>query len=98
MDGKTNTPIPAERQLVGGRAKTTVARPEERPALISTPIRQSADGESQNRFRPGELQKVVALQCRLLATRADAGLPLDSRSLLNLIRVSRDLIDLSAAA
>jgi hypothetical protein len=37
------------------------------------------------------LDRIIAGQCRLLAARADAGLPLDPRSLFNLVRLCRDL-------
>jgi hypothetical protein len=90
--GFRNTRIPAARQVV--LADTAISYPEERVPAIP----RLADGESRNGFCPGELRKIVALQCRLLAARAEAGLPLDVRSLRNLIRISRDLIQLSAAA
>jgi hypothetical protein len=38
-----------------------------------------------------DLDRIIAGQCRLLAARADAGLPLDPRSLFNLVRLCRDL-------
>jgi hypothetical protein len=95
MDEKTNTAIPREKQVLGlAVANTAISGPGERVPAVP----RLADGESRNVFCPGELSKVVALQCRLLAARAEAGLPLDVRSLRNLIRISRDLIQLSAAA
>jgi hypothetical protein len=95
MDEQTNTAIPREKQVLAlAVANTADSCPEEREPAIP----RLAEGESRNGFCPSELRKVVALQCRLLAARAEAGLPLDVRSLRNLVRISRDLIQLSAAA
>jgi hypothetical protein len=43
------------------------------------------------------LDRIIAGQCRLLAARANAGLPLDPRSLFNLVRLCRDLALVEAA-
>jgi hypothetical protein len=95
MDRKLNTRNDCSKQVLAlAVANTADSCPGERASAVP----RLADGESRNGFCPSELRKVVALQCRLLAARAEAGLPLDVRSLRNLIRISRDLIQLSAAA
>jgi hypothetical protein len=50
---------------------------------IVIPIR----GDRQEDFR----SEAIVGQCRLLASRAELGLPLDQRSLDNLMRLSREI-------
>jgi hypothetical protein len=51
---------------------------------------QNFSSPSRSPIEPS-LRKVVAAQCRLLAARAEAGLPIDLRSVLNLLRAIANL-------
>jgi len=47
----------------------------------------TSDGRKPERdFAPADLRAIVAGQARLVAARAESGLPLDARSVANLIR------------
>jgi hypothetical protein len=52
----------------------------------------SSTHKPKGRFRAADRRKLVAAQCRLLAARAEGGLPPDPRSLVNLVRAYRDLL------
>jgi hypothetical protein len=71
--------------------------PTVRRAPIPTPTRKSVNSENPNRFCPADCRLIFIAQCRLLATRAENGLPVDVRSFLNLIRSFRELLIAGAA-
>lgn len=73
------------------------------------PVRRKSDDERRPKskrlteahtrpgLRPADRRLIFSAQCRLLATRAENGLPVDIRSFLNLIRSFRELLIAGAA-
>ena len=99
MDEGRSTAKPCEKQVVDPRANTYVlstgsvqpARPESDDEGLTQSARFSSL-HGMPGFSPADRRLIFSAQCRLLATRAENGLPVDVRSFLNLIRSFRELL------
>jgi hypothetical protein len=96
--GFRDRPIPAASQLLQANpVDCFVVQDEPRHPDASVPSRSDATFEvpgltGKRPFSPADRMLIFSAQCRLLATRAENGLPVDVRSFLNLIRSFRDLL------